>query len=333
MPELRKDPVFDRWVIIATERANRPNQFDARSDLGQGAPCPFCSGNESMTPPEILARRPAGLAPNAPGWTLRVVPNKFPALVLSGELDRRVDTIYDSMEGVGAHEVIIETPRHESDVGALSDAELQDVIAAYQERIRALKRDFRLRSILIFKNQGAEAGATIDHAHSQIVAMPLAPPVIAAELRAGMRHYQNTGRCIYCDILAHELKVRARLVAATEKFLVACPFASRFPFETWIVPRRHAACFEDATSSEAAALAAAMKDTLGRMRRALGAPAFNYVIHSMPAGEAEPRSYHWHIEIMPKLTQAGGFEWGSGCFINPVAPEAAASTLRGQKDR
>ena len=328
MPQLRKDPLRDRWVIIATDRANRPNQFEAQSDLSRGGPCPFCAGNEDMTPPEILAYRPHGSEKSS--WTLRVVPNKFPALSAEADLKPRVDGVYDFMNGFGAHEVIIETRRHESDVGALSTAELEDAVAVYQERILALKEERRFRHVLIFKNQGAAAGATIEHAHSQLIALPLVPQQIVEELSAALTHYQRKRQCLYCDMVSQELKQGSRVVIEGDLFLVICPFASRVPFETWILPKRHSAYFEYAPKPECAELARLFKEILFRLNRALGNPSFNSIIHSMPFDAPGHEHYHWHIEILPKLTQVAGFEWGSGFYINPVTPEAAALSLRAE---
>ncbi|MGH7845503.1 MAG: galactose-1-phosphate uridylyltransferase [Candidatus Binatia bacterium] len=326
MPQLRKDPIRDRWVIIATDRANRPNQFDAQSVLSRRGPCPFCAGNEDMTPPEILARRPHGSEKSS--WTLRVVPNKFPALITEAGLKPCVDGIYDFVNGFGAHEVIIETPRHESNMSALTDVECEDAVAVYQERVSALKKDRRFRHILIFKNQGAAAGATIEHAHSQLIALPLVPQQIVEELSSASIHYQSKGQCVYCDIVSQELKQGSRVVIEGDLFLVVCPFASRVPFETWILPKCHSPYFENAPEGECAELARVLKATLRRLNRALSYPSFNSIIHSMPFDAPGREYYHWHIEILPKLARVAGFEWGSGFYINPVTPEAAALSLR-----
>ena len=328
MPQLRKDPLRDRWVIIATDRANRPNQFDAQSEPGGRGPCPFCAGNEDMTPPEILAYRPHGSEKS--GWTLRVVPNKFPALIAGTGLKHHVDDLHDFVDGFGAHEVIIETSRHESQMSALTETEFEDAVAAYQERVLALKEDRRLRHILIFRNQGAAAGATIEHAHSQLVALPLVPQQIEEELSAALIHYRRKGQCLYCEIASQELQQGSRVVAESDAFLVICPFASRVPYETWILPKRHSPYFENAPKHECAELARLFRKTLLRLDRVLSNPAFNSIIHSMPFNEPGNEHYHWHVEILPKLTQVAGFEWGSGFYINPVTPEAAALSLRAE---
>ncbi|MBI2357539.1 MAG: galactose-1-phosphate uridylyltransferase [Deltaproteobacteria bacterium] len=328
MPQLRKDPVIGRWVIISSERAKRPNYALKKSDSSRPGPCPFCAGNEEATPPEIAAYRPDGSRPNAPGWTLRVVPNKFPALMIEGELGRRGDGVYDLMNGVGAHEVIIETPKHESNIGSLSEAEFEDLLWAYRDRVLDLNKDKRFRYILIFKNQGAEAGATLEHTHSQLIALPIVPRNVVEELKGALEYYKYKERCVYCDIVTQEIEDRGRLVSENEHFLVICPFAPRFPFETWILPKKHSPFFEHASKQEYLDLSRALRETLVRLNRALNDPPFNYIIHSNPLREPENGHYHWHIEIMPKLAQVAGFEWGSGFYINPVTPEDSAISLR-----
>lgn len=328
MPQLRKDPVVGRWVIISSERGKRPNHSPKKIDSSKSGPCPFCAGNEEVTPPEIAAYRPDGSKPNMPGWTLRVVPNKFPALVIEGDLDRRGEGVYDLMNGVGAHEVIIETPKHESNIGSLSEKQFEDILWAYRDRILDLKKDKRFRYILIFKNQGAEAGATLEHTHSQLIALPIVPSNVIEELKGAMEYYKYKERCIYCDIVRQEIEDRDRIVSENDHFLVICPFAPRFPFETWILPKKHSPFFEHASKQEFVDLSRSLRETLIRLNRTLNDPPFNYIIHSNPVEEAENGHYHWHVEIMPKLTQVAGFEWGSGFYINPVTPEDAAVALR-----
>lgn len=328
MPELRKDPVIGRWVIISTERANRPQYSTTRKEPLQGVPCPFCPGNEEMTPPEILAYRPDGSQNDQPGWTLRVVPNKYPALVNEEDPNRRRDGLYDFMTGVGAHEVIIETPEHEVNMGMLSQKQFQEILWAYRERILDLGKDQRFRYILIFKNQGGEAGATREHTHSQLIALPIVPRDVLEEIMGARKYFQDNGGCIYCDIIRQEIEERSRTVHENENFLVVCPFAPRFPFETWILPKQHSPFFEHAPKQQILDLGCVLRDSLIRLNRALDNPPFNYIIHSIPLHDADNGHYHWHVEIMPKLTQVAGFEWGSGFYINPVPPEMAAQSLR-----
>lgn len=335
LPELRKDPVIDQWVIISAERASRPNRYEQPRRLLREGPCPFCSGNEAMTPPEILAIRPDKSEANRPGWTVRVVPNKFPALIMQSGLERRREGTYELTNGFGVHEVIIETLGHITNMALLDEKQLENVFWVYRRRILDLKKDKRLRYIQIFKNQGVGAGATIEHAHSQLIALPMIPAHVMAELNGARKYYRNRGRCVYCDMVRQELKGQSRVVSESKHFLIMCPFASRFPFETWILPKRHSLYFEYGSKQEYADLARCLKMTLIRLNRLLNDPPLNYVIHSYPVSGSRHHSrkigknhYHWHIEITPRLTELAGFEHGSGFYINIVPPEGSALTLR-----
>ncbi|MEO5616683.1 MAG: galactose-1-phosphate uridylyltransferase [Candidatus Eisenbacteria bacterium] len=331
MPELRKDPVVGRWVIISTERSRRPSNFQPVSHEKSGDFCPFCPGHEDKTPPEVWAHRDGGGAPNTPGWQVRVVPNKFPALQIEGSLDRRGEGLYDKMHGVGAHEVVIEGPEHDLDLADLPVEHLQRVLAAYRERCLDLHRDRRFRYVLIFKNHGPAAGATLEHTHTQLIATPIIPLILQEELEGSRRYFELKERCIFCDIVAQETDENngRRVVSLTEHFLAVEPFAPRFPFETWILPRRHRASFPSMSDeAELRGLAEILKDTLQRLNRALDRPPYNFVIHTAPVSEGDADYYHWHLEIMPKLTRVAGFEIGSGFYINPTPPEDAAQYLR-----
>ena len=331
MPELRKDPVVGRWVIISTERSRRPTSFVPETHEKKPHSCPFCAGHEDRTPPEVFAIRPEGGPANGPGWTVRVVPNKFPALQIEGQLDRRAEGLYDKMNGVGAHEVVIETPDHDRDFADLPVEHIEQILDAYRERAMDLHRDKRLRYVLIFKNHGARAGATLEHTHTQLIATPIIPKSIQEELEGARRYWENKERCVFCDIVQQEFSENGtrRMVTSTERFVAMAPFAPRFPFETWILPRRHDASFQNlGEPGEFRELAGIIKDTLGRLDRALDRPPFNLVVHTSPVSDGELEYYHWHIEIMPKLTNVAGFEIGSGFYINPTPPEDAAQYLR-----
>ena len=331
MRELRKDPVVGRWIILSSDRRLRPSDFpDPEPATLHASPdaCPFCAGNEAHTPPEILAYRDGG-APNGPGWTTRVFPNKFPALRVEEILERSGEGLYDRMSGVGAHEVIVESPEHDRDLSELEIPQIERVLLAYRERILDLMRDTRLQYVLVFKNAGRRAGASLEHGHSQLIATPIVPRVVTEELEASRAHFRAKERCVFCDLIDHERRDRRRVVLESDRFLAIEPFAPRYPFETWILPRRHRAGYETAEPEDYAAFASILKETLGRIRRALDRPHYNYVLHTAPWGGDERDSYHWHLEIMPKRTPAAGFEWGSGFHINSTAPEEAAEYLRG----
>ncbi|MBI3635954.1 MAG: galactose-1-phosphate uridylyltransferase [Candidatus Rokubacteria bacterium] len=328
MSELRKDPVVGRWVIISTERARRPSDFGPEPVHPQLTTCVFCAGQEDKTPPEILAGRPPGSPRDTPGWSWRVVPNKFPALGIEGELEPAGEGPYDRMNGVGAHEVVIESPDHSASLATGSVEAVTEVLLALRERVLDLKKDGRFQSVLIFKNHGEAAGASLEHPHSQLIATPIIPLYVAEELAGGARYYEIKERCVWCDIVREERRGRRRLIRETDTFAAIAPFAPRFPFETWILPRRHRAAFEESDVDDLRGLAEMLGDFLRRMNAILHDPAYNFMLHSAPLHEPSLDHFHWHLEIMPKLTKVAGFEWGSGFFINPVPPENAAEALR-----
>ena len=328
MADLRKDPVTGRWVIISTERQKRPSDFQVETvAIKPDALCPFCEGHEDKTPPEILAYR-NGTPANARGWEVRVVPNKFPALRVEGTLDREGEGLFDRMNGVGADEVIIETPDHLSTLATMGEQAIERVFWAWRDRVLDLKHDFRLRYIVIFKNHGASAGASLEHSHSQLIALPIVPKEMGEELDGARRHFQQKERCVFCDIIRQELKHGARLISESADFVAVAPYAPRVPFETWLLPKRHSARFEDASRGEYGSLARMVKDTLRRMNQTLLSPPYNLIVHSSPVQDNSSDYYHWHVELMPKLTRVAGFEWGTGFYINPTGPEEAAEVLR-----
>ncbi len=328
MPELRKDPITGRWVIIASDRSKRPSDFIREPVKPQPARfCPFCPGNEQKTPPEVLAFRGDGSA-NGGGWTLRVMPNKFPALRVEGDLSRQGDGLYDKMNGVGAHEVIVETPEHTLTLAELPEKRIEELFWAFRERILDLRKDQRLRYILLFKNHGEAAGATLEHSHSQLIALPVVPKRVQEEIDGARRYYDFKERCIYCDIVGQDVDDPVRVVLETDHFLVISPYAPRFPFETWVVPRRHESHFESTDPAALQNLGWVTRATLRKIDKVLERPAYNFVIHTAPIQPGALPHYHWHIEIIPKLTRVAGFEWGTGFYINPTPPEESARYLR-----
>jgi UDPglucose--hexose-1-phosphate uridylyltransferase len=329
MPELRKDPIVGRWVIIADERAKRPHDF--KSEAPQGPPsatCPFCEGHEEHTPPEIVAYRNYGSRGNGPGWRIRVVPNRFPALKIEGNLNKRGDGIYDMMEGVGAHEVIIESPHHHTSMAELRPDNIREVLWVYRDRLVDLKRDNRLVHGMLFKNSGAAGGASLEHTHSQLIVTPIVPISVWEEMTGSLEFFHYRGRCIYCDMVQQELAFEKRLVYDSTHFTAFCPYASRFPFETWIVPKHHSSHFENIPKPGVDDLGQVLHQVLNKLEIALDRPAYNYIIHTAPFDMSELPHYHWHIEVIPRLTKVAGFEWGSGFYINSVPPENAAGFLR-----
>ncbi len=332
MPELRKDPIVGRWVIISTDRAKRPNDFAREVVKIKGGFCPFCYGQESKTPSEILAYRPGnnGHPPmkDGPGWTVRVVPNKFPALGIEGTLNKQAEGMFDKMNGIGAHEVVIEDSDHNATLASLPAKRIEDVLWAFRDRILDLKKDRRFKYILLFKNHGEAAGASLEHTHSQIIALPIVPIYVAEELQGAKQYYIYKERCVFCDTIQQEIDSGVRMVAENEDFITLAPYAPRFPFETWILPKRHESAFENSSSHMFENLAKALKLLLMKADRVLDNPPYNLVVHTSPAQDQTNEYYHWHIEFMPKLTKTAGFEWGTGFYINPTPPEEAAKFLR-----
>ena len=275
--------------------------------------------------------RPSGTTPNGPGWNLRVISNKFPALKIEGDIHRRGIGIFDLCNGVGAHEVIIETPDHQKQMADFSHEELAAVFSAYKSRSLDLRGDRRLKYTLIFKNFGLSSGASLEHSHSQLIALPIVPKRVQEELKGAERYFEFRERCAFCDALQQEIQEDERMVCENRSFVAYCPYVSSFPFETWILPRDHRADFTQITPEATVDLARILKETLLRLRLVLSNPPYNFIIHTAPIETREREEYHWHIELIPKLTKIAGFEWGTGFYINPTAPELAAKFLRDAK--
>ena len=337
MPELRKDPIIGRWVIIANERAKRPNDFKADAPgMKEILPCPFCEGDEDMTPPEIRSIRKEGTKPNEPGWDVRVVPNDSPVLRIEGDLNKRPHGIYDMMNGIGANEVIIETPEHIDHMSDLSPEQISKVLLTYKERIEDLEGDKRFKYVLIFKNHKPAAGATnIKHCRSQLIALPACPKSVKGELEGARKYFEYKDRCVFCDIVSQEINDKKRLILDIDGFVAISPFAARFPFETWILPKKHSSDFTSIDKNSSFELAKVLKELLSRMNKLLNDPPYNYIVHTAPYRRAKEgywasieHDYHWHIEVIPRLTRVAGFEWGTGFYINPTPPEDAAKFLR-----
>jgi UDPglucose--hexose-1-phosphate uridylyltransferase len=330
MSELRKDPISGRWVIISVERGKRPTDFISPSQRKRGGFCPFCPGNEYTTPTEIMAFRPSGAKPNSPGWTLRVMPNKFPALQIQGDLNKTGEGIFDKMNGIGAHEVVVETPDHMQSLSTMPLKAVEDVLWAYYIRLTDLRKDRRFKYVLIFKNEGDAAGASLEHSHTQLIALPIIPKLVKEETDAAKRYYELKERCIFCDVISQELEYRKRVIYENSTYVALAPFAPRAPFETWILPKKHESSFSppDKNFSD---LAEILQVILKQMDRILEVPPYNFVIHTSPFYDEVNDYYHWHIELVPKLTKIAGFEWGSGFYINPTPPEESARFMREAK--
>ncbi|MDD5238061.1 MAG: galactose-1-phosphate uridylyltransferase [Candidatus Omnitrophica bacterium] len=336
MPELRKDPIIGRWVIIATDRAKRPDQFSGQQQDNAEKECPFCEGSEQATPPEIYAVRHRNTVSNTPGWELRVVPSIAPFLRIEGELERRGKGLYDLMNGIGAHEIVIETNQHIANMADLNEDQISKVITCYIDRLNDLEKDHRFKYVLIFKNYGWTAGAgRIKHSRSQLIAMPVNLKRVKEELAGARAYYDYHERCIFCDLIKQELASKDRLITDIDGFIAITPFAARFPFEVWILPKKHSPDFTSLGINERLDLARTLKTVLAKLKKGLNDPSYNYVFHTAPFRRQKigywktiDHDYHWHIEIIPRLTRVAGFEWGTGFYICPLPPEDAAKFLR-----
>jgi UDPglucose--hexose-1-phosphate uridylyltransferase len=331
-PQLRKDPVVDRWVLIAPERAAKPTEIEDPGHLAHHAVCPFCEGQEHETPHEILALRAPGTRPDQPGWRIRVVPNRFPAVRCDAASESFADPLFTLEPGYGAHEVVIECPHHEPSVAALPADQVRDLFAVYRDRLAALRADPRLAYVQVFKNHGVGAGASVEHAHSQILGLPQVPRLVQDELDGAAAYHRAHGRCIFCDLLERELAAGERVVLAGEHCVAVAAFAGRFPYETWVLPRRHAAHYDRLTTAELTDVSAVIRAVLRRLGAVVPDASYNYVLHTAPAAAGEVPHYHWHWEVLPRLTGIAGYELASGYFLNPVPPEVAATRLRERKD-
>jgi UDPglucose--hexose-1-phosphate uridylyltransferase len=329
MSVLRFDPSTADWVVFAPSRALRHHDVRTAADVsasGAHGSCPFCPGNESLTPPEIAAVRPPGAGVS--GWQVRVVPNKFPALRIEDDLRRREETPgFQCMGGCGAHEVVIESPEHESRLARLPLEQVERVLTAVQDRHRDLMRDHRFQAIIAFKNHGTAAGTSLAHPHWQVIATPVVPRVLRLKHFVAAEHFDRTGECLYCGMLERELSARRRVLCGNDEFTAILPYASHVPFETWIVPRRHQPSFDAAESVQLRALAEILRRVLLKLHTALDDPAYNLTIDSAPRGDEDKEYFLWHVRILPRLTTPAGFELGSGMSINTVLPEDATAFL------
>jgi len=334
MSEIRQDQATKRWVIMAMERAKRPSDLASKEQAASEQPewspdCPFCPGNEAMTPPELAADRDSDTSPDSPGWRARVIPNRYAALSPAGELAIRDRYWFTNVTGVGAHEVVIESPIHNASPATMDLDQVTRALALAGQRFEHLQQDRRLSYIAFFRNSGLAAGSSLSHPHTQIIATPIAPTNIRLEIEEARRHYDDRLHCVYCETIEREREAGVRVVLETEAFFVFEPFASRWPFETWLIPKRHSSVLIAAGQDQLRPLAEALRATLRALYQGLGDPAYNLVLHEAPLRDSCEDYWHWHIEILPRLSTAAGFELGTGIWINTVLPEDAAAHLRG----
>lgn len=329
MPEVRLNQITGDWVIIATERAKRPEDFkhieEKKEVPRHSETCPFCTGNEGMTPPETFR-----ISDGKDGWTVRCVPNKFSALTPEGIIVKRRDNFKECLSGIGLHEVIIETPRHDMTTALLPPEHIVDILVAYRHRQIAFYEDERVEHVIIFKNHGEGAGTSLEHPHSQIVGTPVFPGQVMHRLNEAIRNYYyvNFGDCLYCIYMQGEKDQKERVVCENEHFLAFVPYAALSPFHVWIFPKRHNACYGYITDDEIKALAVILKEVLLRLYIGLDNPDYNYVVRSLSPRGADAKYFHWYIAVVPRLSKAAGFELGTGMYINTALPEDSARFLR-----
>jgi UDPglucose--hexose-1-phosphate uridylyltransferase len=327
MPEIRQNIATREWVIIATERARRPEEFvqepkeRAEDRPAFVATCPFCPGNEELDLERLRI-------PAQGDWLVRVVGNKYPALQEMGERVRRFDGLNCAISGVGYHEVVVESRRHNTSPATEEPAEVEGTLQAFQLRGRAMRADPRIEQIVYFKNHGATAGASLLHPHTQLLALPVVPYNVRARTEEARRYFDDQGVCVICRMREEEEHAQARVVLESPWFTAFVPYAAFSPFHLWIVPRRHAASFLDATPAEVHDLSVMLRELLRKIYFGLNDPDYNYVIRSAPEQECDSEYLHWYVAIVPRVTRPAGFELGSGMFINPALPEESARFLR-----
>lgn len=331
MPEIRQNIAIEEWVIIATERAKRPEDFIKQKKGENILPefsetCPFCPGNERLTPPETFS-----LKDEMGKWLTRCMNNKFPALSCEGEPIYKEDGIKRSITGIGLHKVIVETPKHNMTTALLENEQIINILNTYKYLyLRGLK-DKCVELIIIFKNHGESAGTSLEHPHSQMIATPIVPYHIRNRIDMAMHYYDNHLHCVFCRMIRDELKEKERIVFESSYFVAFIPYAALSPFHLWILPKRHMSCYPQIDENEINDLAYILKTVLKKVYMGLDNPDFNYVIRSLPGQIRENKFFHWYISIIPRLSKAAGFEMGSGMFINTALPEVSAEFLRNIK--
>ena len=326
MAELRREPVTRMWVVVTNDYPKGPSDYlpfkpPYRLQEAEG-PCPFCPGNERMTPRETFS-----LSRDKGQWLVRVIPNKSPFFHIEGDYDRRPEGMYDIMEAIGAHEIVVEAPDHDQSLATMEPGQIEKILLAYRERLIDLEKDQRFQQCLILKNH---PGISNRHPHSHIMAMPVIPKRIGEEVLGTLDYYQRKERCIFCDIIKEEISAKKRVILETVHFLIFLPFASRYPFEAWIIPKVHSPDFHRIKEEEIADLSVAIQSLFHSFFKLLSDPPYSLTFHTSPIRNRFHRpEYHWHIETRLRIGLREGFEWGTGFFVNPTPPEDAANFLRG----
>lgn len=335
MHELRKDILLGRWVAVLSE-SKTPSEYDLSSnDVQNDTNCILCPGRESEIPLEIMSIRKRGTSKDKSGWWVKSIQSFDPVFQTEGDLGRRGLGIYDKMNSVGANEILIESPEHTIRPEDMGPEQMARVIELYKNRLIDLQKDSRVRYILIYKNSGKDAGEIFSHPTSFLIATPVIPKKVKDELDSAKQYYSYKERCIFCDIIREELRVGERIILETKSFIAFCPYAAKFPFESWIIPKKHNCAFQEIDSGEVEDMGFILMSVLKRLRAVFNEPPFNYFIHTAP--NMIPRrnhwhtlgeDFHWHLEIIPRLRRISGFEWGSGFYILQTSPENAAKYLK-----
>ncbi|HUV31444.1 MAG TPA: galactose-1-phosphate uridylyltransferase [Acidobacteriota bacterium] len=327
MPEFRQNQATKEWVILAPERGKRPSdlkkeQAERESPGPYSEDCPFCAGNEDRTEEPVL------VIPEKGDWRVRVVPNKYAALQPDLAPTRTRVGSFLAAKGFGFAEVIIEHPRHDQTPALMSPPEVADFLYAYRQRQREISRHEKINLVTVFRNHGRRAGTSLEHPHSQIIATPIVPPHVRFPMEQAVRHYDEHGTCVYCDLVREELRQEERVILESDNFVAFCPFAARSPFEIRIYPKEHQPSFMLVGDDQVRELAEILRDVLNRLYVGLSNPDYNYILRSSPIGDEDTRYLHWYMVIIPKLSIPAGFEIGSGIYINTIAPEESARYLR-----
>jgi UDPglucose--hexose-1-phosphate uridylyltransferase len=336
--ELRKDYLLERWVVIATERARRPTDLaKSKPEPAKTSICPLCVGNENMTPPAVMLYQKINgeiersqdpiVGERTKNWLVRVIPNLFPAFGPPKQPQDISKIVKNDhlLDAIGYHEVIVESPNHDENPADAQLPQLELVVNAYIDRLKELSSKPYIKYVSIFRNFGVDAGASLSHAHSQVIATPMIPTTPREEQKASQLFFENNGRCVFCDLIATEAK-GPRLIWENPDFLVLAPYASINPMEFWILPKRHASNILNLSATEVTGFVKTLKTTLKALKNIVNDPPYNYGIHLALNPESKD-SYHWHLEVYPKLATWAGFEKSTGVYINTVTPETAAETF------
>lgn len=334
MSELRLNLITREWVIISPDRDSRPKDFhkdfSAPSDLPKHKDdCPFCVGNESLSSDEIAHYGNVGDTKS--DWLVRVVKNKYPALEPEGEKTRLTEGVKRFVSGVGIHEVIVDSPDHSDHIAIMDTDHISELLKVYQERFIEAYKDDRIEHVMVYRNHGERAGTSTIHPHSQLIGIPVTPQQLRDRVQTSMHHFDDTGKCLVCDILKSELSEKARIITESDHFVTHVPYAALGPYHVWIMPKRHCATFADITDDERGDLAIHLKSILLKLYKALGNPSYNYVIRSSRPIDTKSEFSHWYLSIIPRLNPTAGFELGTGMYINTHAPEKDAEFLRSVK--